>query len=278
VSDLTWLEVRLGQFTPDQQPFRMAFDLSYPNNRYIHASLVKDEVFDWPFATVLTRFLAAGDTFIDIGSHIGYYSLLARRFVGDTGNVYAFEPSPETYSILLSSIQINSYRNITAFNCAISDKEQVVEFSISDIDDGLSSLVDIGGTKISVHSTTLDALHERLKFNQVRVMKIDVEGFETAVIKGGRNFFRDVMPENVAFELNNQIPGVARHQDQPLRAYFASMGYKSYLVRPLICGKATDELFGESLLLEIPVDIFIGGLEYGNILATRRSFDAPVLA
>lgn len=278
MGDLTWLEVHLGAFLPDQQNFRMAFDLAYPNNRYIHASLVKNEVFDWPFATVLTQFLVAGDTFIDIGSHIGYYSLLARRFVGDTGNVYAFEPSPETYGILLSSIQLNAYRNVTAFNCAISDQEHVLEFTISDIDDGLSSLMDVGGRRISVYSTTLDALHERLKFSRVRVMKIDVEGFETAVIKGGRNFFRDVMPESVAFEVNNQIPGVARHQDQPLRAYFASMGYKSYLVKPLNCGSATSELFGDSLFLEIPVDILLGGLEYGNIFATRRRIDAPVLA
>lgn len=108
-------------------------------------------------------------------------------------------------------------------------------------------------------------------------MKIDVEGFESAVIKGGMNFFRDVMPENVAFEVNNFIHGVGQHQDQPLRAYFASMGYKSYLVRPLLCDEATADLFGEGLLLEIPVHLFIGGLEYGNILATRRSIDAPVL-
>jgi FkbM family methyltransferase len=230
-----------------------------------------------PFTTVLTRFLVQGDTFIDIGSHIGCYSLMARQFVGDTGHIYSFEASPDTFGVLLSSIQLNSYRNMMAFNCAISDKEQTVEFSISDTDEGLSSLVDIGGRKISIHSTTLDALHERLKFNRVRVVKIDVEGSESAVIKGGLKFFRDVMPENVVFEFNNQIRGVGTHQDQPLRAYFASMGYNSYLVKPLVCGAVRNDLYGNNLLLEIPVDSFIGGVEYGNILATRRRIDAPVL-
>ena len=81
---------------------------------------------------------------------------MARQFVGGTGNIYSFEPHPGTYGVLLSSIQLNSYRNIAAFNCAISDKEQVVAFTMSEADEGLSSLADIGGTKISVYSTTLE--------------------------------------------------------------------------------------------------------------------------
>jgi FkbM family methyltransferase len=202
---------------------------------------------------------------------------MARQFVGEQGNIYAFEANPDIHGVLLSSIQVNSYRNIMAVNCAISDTEQLVKFSISDADEGLSSLADIGGRKISVHSTTLDALHERLKFDKVRVVKIDVEGFEPAVIKGGMKFFREVMPENVVFEVNNQIPGVEKHQDQPLRGYFAGLGYKSYLVKPFISNKFTDDLFGSSLFLEIPVDSLMNNLQYGNILATRRIVDAPVL-
>jgi hypothetical protein len=85
------------------------------------------------------------------------------------------------------------------------------------------------------------------------------------------------MPENVAFEVNNEIRGVEKHQDQPLRAYFATIGYRSYLVRPMNKTQIVEDLYGESLLLEVPVDMFIGGLDYGNILATRRRIDAPVL-
>jgi FkbM family methyltransferase len=239
--------------------------------------MVRNEVCDFPFTTILMQFLLPGDTFIDIGSHIGYYSLMARQFVGDAGNIYSFEASPDTFGVMLSSIQLNSYRNMTAFNCAVSDHEEVVEFSICDYDEGMSSLADIGGRKISVFSTTLDALQERLKFSKVRVVKIDVEGFEAAVVRGGQNFFRNIMPENIAFEVNNGVAGVERHQDQPLREYFATMGYKSYLVRPMHPTEAISDLYGESLLLEVPADMFIGGLEYGNILATRRNIDAPVL-
>ena len=275
MDNLTYIE--FGEKVPGQRPFKMAFDLSHSTNRFIHSFMVRNEVCDVPFTTVLTQFLLPGDTFIDIGSHIGYYSLMARQIVGDTGNIYSFEARPDIFGVMLSSIQINSYRNMTAFNCAISDQEQLVEFSICDHDEGLSSLADIGGRKISVFSTTLDALHNRLKFSQVRVVKIDVEGFEAAVIRGGRNFFRDVMPENVAFEVNNEIRGVEKHQDQPLRAYFATMGYRSYLVRPMNKTQIVEDLYGESLLLEVPVDMFIGGLDYGNILATRRRIDAPVL-
>ena len=49
---------------------------------------------------VLMQLVAPGSVFFDIGAHMGYFTLLASRLVGETGRVHAFEPTPQTYSVL----------------------------------------------------------------------------------------------------------------------------------------------------------------------------------
>ncbi len=62
--------------------YRMGFDTAYHTQNFIYSNLVNGVFVDPPMVQVLTQFLQPGDTFMDIGSHIGYYSLLARQVIG----------------------------------------------------------------------------------------------------------------------------------------------------------------------------------------------------
>src|SRR4051794_41178218 len=70
------------------------------------------------------RALAPGDVCLDIGAHIGYYTLLASRVVGPRGHVYAFEPSPENYSGLRANVELNGLRNVTTAQLAVGEQER----------------------------------------------------------------------------------------------------------------------------------------------------------
>lgn len=77
-------------------------------------------------ANFFVNFLKEGDTFFDIGAHVGYYSILASALVGDTGKVISFEPTPRTFQ----SLSENAARknNIKVYNNAVLNEETEIEF------------------------------------------------------------------------------------------------------------------------------------------------------
>lgn len=72
------------------------------------------------------NFLREGDVFFDIGAHVGYYTMLARELVGETGFVHSFEPTPRTFSSLAENIR--EFKNVSANNAAVFNKETEIEF------------------------------------------------------------------------------------------------------------------------------------------------------
>lgn len=70
--------------------------------------------------------LGEGDTFLDVGAHYGYFSLLASSIVGDDGGVVSIEASKSTFSILAQNLK--DKKNITPFNIAISAKREALNF------------------------------------------------------------------------------------------------------------------------------------------------------
>ena len=130
-----------------------------------------------------------GDIAFDIGSNIGYTSILTSQLVGDTGHVYSFEPINETYLILEKNIHLNNCKNITIMNYAISNKNGKVEFNIPDNGENfsMSSMVwgkDSDNNKKQVVKTI--KIDDDINFKNLspKIIKIDVEGAEGLVLDG----------------------------------------------------------------------------------------------
>lgn len=136
---------------------------------------------------VLRENLKEGDTFVDIGAYIGYYSILARNIVGEKGKVIAFEPNPESYKILKKNFEINGYKNCIAENIAIADEEGLAKLFFGKYTGDSSSLflaeeVD-ERRSFNVKTMTFDKYSE-LHGVAPDCIKIDAEGAEYKILKG----------------------------------------------------------------------------------------------
>ena len=68
--------------------------------------------------------MKSGDTVVDIGANIGYYTILLSKLVGDSGKVYAFEPGPKNFELLCKNVEMNNCRNVILENKSVADKTQ----------------------------------------------------------------------------------------------------------------------------------------------------------
>jgi FkbM family methyltransferase len=132
-----------------------------------------------------------GDTVFDIGAHVGYYTLLAARQVGLGGHVYAFEPLPRNAAFLDHHIQINHLNNVTTYQVAVSDKTGSAHFG-----GGQSSSTGriTSNGELEVRAASLDDMLDSGEVAPPSVMKIDVEGAEAAVLRGGKRLLAQYRP------------------------------------------------------------------------------------
>lgn len=136
---------------------------------------------------LLEQTLRPGDTFIDVGAHIGYFSLLAGHLVGPGGQVIAIEASPTVFRDLERNLALNPRLGVRAHNVAATSAPGTVRLYESPRDNtGESSLIGeavIEGVAVDVTGVRLDEyLGGALR--RARLIKIDVEGAEWLVVAG----------------------------------------------------------------------------------------------
>jgi len=133
-----------------------------------------------------------GDVVVDLGANIGYYTLLAARLVGRRGKVYAFEPEPTNYSLLLKNIELNGYDNVVATQKAVSDAGGKVRLFVDNEDTGAHSIYQPEEEKefVEVEAVTLDDFFKDKDY-PINVIKMDVEGAEMAALSGMDKLIRE---------------------------------------------------------------------------------------
>lgn len=133
--------------------------------------------------------LEEGDVAFDIGTHHGWYTLLFSRKVGDMGQVLAIEPNPNNLCFIQKNIQLNQLLNVKVLPYALSNKSGHTKLSIG-AHSGGHTIMRLSGRKrgaiftsraITVPTKTLDNLLQG--FDEVKLIKIDVEGAELNILK-----------------------------------------------------------------------------------------------
>jgi FkbM family methyltransferase len=125
-----------------------------------------------------------GKIFLDIGAHIGKYSILYSDYFK---KIYAFEPEPNNFECLKENIKLNNLENkIIPLNLAVADKNGFVDFFISSYSVTHSLVKKETDKKINVECISLVEFFYKYNINpsDVSLVKIDVEGAENLVIKG----------------------------------------------------------------------------------------------
>lgn len=143
-------------------------------------------------SSVVRHFLHQGQGAIDVGANVGALALLMAKVVGASGSVFAFEPGPPTYSRLLNNIRQNpGFEDVVAtFQVGLSDKAGALHWCEDADNPGNASLLADSGAEVSVRrldefAAEIDAVH---------FVKIDVEGMELEVLRGGAELWRRDKP------------------------------------------------------------------------------------
>ncbi|HMK29360.1 MAG TPA: FkbM family methyltransferase [Terriglobales bacterium] len=154
---------------------------------------------DYALTRLLDTLLEPEMCFFDVGANIGYFSLFAAR---RCRQVFAFDPAPPLYRQLQSNVALNPDLNIRVFDLAVSDQCGSVEFYVAAGagNSGLSSLHPRDNSvRISAQAATLDAFMAEHQIPHVHVMKVDVEGAEDVVFRGGATLLASGAPD-IVFE------------------------------------------------------------------------------
>jgi len=137
--------------------------------------------------------LKHGDTFIDIGANIGYLTARGAGLVGKTGEVHSFEPALPYFQKLERLSKMNQDYRILVNHCALGEEDREAELHIAK--------GNIGGSFIAVDNGQMDLVKilmrrfdkyaEEKSLKNIKLIKIDVEGYEFPVLKGCRNYFEN---------------------------------------------------------------------------------------
>lgn len=185
---LAAIEARLSRVERERRSFawvgghRMRLD---PDDTVVSVKL-RDEGWFEPFETLLVQSLVSpGDTVVDVGANIGYYTLQFARLVGETGRVYAFEPDPDNFAILEQNVWQNGYRNVTLVRAAVTAQPGAAQLHLSANNRGDHRLYssEPGRRAIDVEAVSLDD-YLAPRTGRVGLVKIDVQGAEAGVFHG----------------------------------------------------------------------------------------------
>lgn len=135
---------------------------------------------------VLSRIVGEGQTVLDLGANIGYYTLLCARLVGASGRVFAFEPDPEAYALLTANVEANRYDNVVCEPAAVSDHGGRVGLHRCADNLGDHRIYDSGDGRVAIDVRAV-ALDDYDAVAPVDVVKMDIQGAEYDAVVGMRN-------------------------------------------------------------------------------------------
>jgi FkbM family methyltransferase len=152
-----------------------------------------------------------GDIVVDVGAHIGKYTIIASKMVGSEGKIIAIEAHPDNYRILKQNIELNKLKNVIALNYAVHSKETMVKLYESGQEKGFTIYNTIMTDRttpnnqkyIEIKAKTLDSLLLKHGINQVNWIKIDVEGAELEVLRGATDLLSSGKDTSLLIEIHN---------------------------------------------------------------------------
>ena len=202
---------------------------------------------------ILRQEIKPGDVVIDIGANIGYYALQEARLVGPEGMVYAIEPVVENYELLCKNIELNGYTNIKPYLLAIGNrtgKEELHRTKQSNC--GViwgetprsqrfkRRMKQIGTDVIEVDTMTLDDFIKREGISPPDFIRMDVEGYEVAIIEGMKETLAKARNMKIEMELHYGHYDDSEVITKSLRKIFAAGFHQKHFVADLGTKLRTD--------------------------------------
>ena len=174
-----------------------------------------------------------GDIVVDVGAHIGKYTIVASKIVGSKGKVIAIEAHPINYDTLKQNIVINKLSNVIALNYAVHSMKTTVKLYEPGQEAGFTIYNTIMTDRtllnnqkyVEVKADTLDSLLLENGIKEVNWIKIDVEGAEYEVLKGATNIFSSSKDISLLIEIHN-VGANNKTFYEPIILFLESKNYK----------------------------------------------------
>jgi FkbM family methyltransferase len=199
---LNFITPRSGMRTvPVWGAYAMSLDL---------ANIIHRQIFMGCFGrgmTVWTRtLLPRGGTFLDVGAHIGYFSLLAAHCAGPEGHVYAVEPNPAAFASLEEHLASNQIKSVAAHRIALAESDGTLTLYVppagANLDYNVTTMPRPDWTSVDVPCRRLDDCLDAWHVERIDVMKMDVEGAEPRVLAGAAEHLRRGLVRHLIVEVN----------------------------------------------------------------------------
>ncbi|HUQ71544.1 MAG TPA: FkbM family methyltransferase, partial [Planctomycetaceae bacterium] len=210
--------------------------------RAIGRSIATTGVFDLAVSELLARLIRRDDRVIDAGANIGYMTLLAATCLGESGHVDAFEPHPGIYEVLCKNLipigQDALSQSVTLHRQALGPAVGTADLHIPNDfagNDGVASIAasdKSDGVNLPVEVTTLDVV---LGMNDVGVLKLDVEGYEEAVLRGAESALTGGRIRDIVFEDHDaeQSPAIRLLEDAGYDVYSVGWNLHQLVLNPM---------------------------------------------
>ena len=183
----------------------------------------------------LNSYLKEDMVFVDVGANQGEFALFASRRL-PKGKVLAFEPMSMFFDRLNVNIGLNNISNIKAYRLGLSDRagEVPIYFNAGNASnhEGLASLFTMegqGAAQEVIALARLDDIAGREGISKIDFIKIDVEGSEWAVLKGGARVLQAHRPA-LMVELNDETAARAGYRVEDMIAWLRTFGYEPFRI------------------------------------------------
>ena len=190
---------RSGEETVTVFGYRVRLDLGEAIQRWIYLGAFE------PRETAMARaWLKPGMTFLDVGANFGYFTLLAASRVGATGRVFAIEPSPYAFDRLSETVRVNSLHQVRVEHLGLSDTNGTLDLYVSPSEFHSPTMsAGSGGDPVAVPVRRLDDCLADWGAGTIDLMKLDVEGHEPFVLRGGIEALKSGRVRAVLCEFND---------------------------------------------------------------------------
>ena len=205
--------------------FRLKANLANPEHQYLYFYGTHDERY---VVTKLRKIIKSGDICWDIGANIGFYTCFLAEQTKNTGAVVAFEPAVGTCRYLHENVSLNEFTNVTIVNKGLGDntEQRQLYYSEAALAEGTASLKYPNGRTAS-ERVTLDTIDNLIgKLPTPDFIKIDVEGYQLEVLRGGEHFLKTHAPLLMA-ELKD-VGETNRDDFSEIEKYITNLGYSLY--------------------------------------------------